>query len=93
MRDEKGEIIGLVGVSTDITALREAEERLTESEAKFRLLAENARDIVYRYALIPSPHFEYVSPSATVINGYTPEEHYGDPELFFKIVHPETFPL
>ncbi len=89
MRDERGDISGLVGVSTDITAVRQAEEKLAESEAKFRLLAENARDIVFRYGVTPSPHFEYVSPSATEINGYTPDEHYADPELIVKITHPE----
>ncbi len=88
MKDDRGKIIGLVGVSTDITALREAEEKLAESEAKFRLLAENARDIVYRYSFSPEPHFEYISPSATMISGYTPEEFYADPDLFFKIVNP-----
>lgn len=89
MRDENGKITGMVGVSTDITAVREAEERLAENEARFRLLAENARDLVFRYSAVPQPHFEYVSPSAVEINGYTPEEHYADPELIVKVIHPD----
>lgn len=67
--------------------------RLTESEQRFRLLAENARDVIYRFRLKPTPAFEYVSPSAVAITGYTPEEHYADPELGFKLVHPDDRPL
>jgi PAS domain S-box-containing protein len=54
-----------------------------------RLLAEQTQSIVYRYRLLPSRRFEYVSPSVTALTGYTPAEHYADPELGFKLVHPE----
>lgn len=93
LRDERSSIIGMVGVSNDITALREAEEKMAESEAKFRLLAENAKDIVFRYSFVPAPHFEYVSPSCVEINGYTPEEHYAMPDLIVEIVHPDDRPM
>ncbi len=69
---------------------REWEQKaVRESEARFRRLAENAQDIVYRYRLVPAPGFEYVSPAATTIIGYTPEEHYADPYLGVKIIHPD----
>jgi PAS domain S-box-containing protein len=77
----------------DITARTQAEESLQASEARFRLLAENARDLIYRYRFAPERGFEYVSPSATAITGYTPEEHYADPDLGFKLVHPDDRPL
>jgi PAS domain S-box-containing protein len=64
-------------------------EGLRQSEARFRRLAENAQDLIYRYRLLPTPGFEYVSPAATVITGYTPEEHYADPDLGLKLVHPD----
>ena len=35
------------------------------------------------------PGFEYVSPAATAITGYDPEEFYADPDLGYKLVHPE----
>ena len=66
---------------------------LRESEARFRRLAENAQDLIYRYRFTPTPGFEYVSPAATTITGYTPEEHYADPDLGFKLVHPDDRPL
>lgn len=67
---------------------RQIEAALRQSEERFQLLAEHAQDLIYRYRLAPNPGFEYVSPSATAITGYTPEEHYADPELGFKLVHP-----
>ena len=58
-------------------------------DERFRIYADNARDLVYRYRFLPTPGFEYVSPSSIAITGYTPEEHYADPDLGFKRVHPE----
>jgi PAS domain S-box-containing protein len=55
----------------------------------FRIYADIASDLVYRYKFLPTPGFEYVSPSSTAIIGYTPEEYYADPELGMKLVHPE----
>ncbi|MBI1926092.1 response regulator [Candidatus Poribacteria bacterium] len=78
-----------------VRAIRYAIERqrlldaLRTSEARFRRLADNAQDIIYRYRFFPTRGFEYVSPAVTKITGYTPEAHYADPDLGFKIVHPE----
>ena len=72
---------------------KEVAEEARNSEERFRLFTENAQDLIYRYRYTPTPGFEYVSPSATAITGYTPEEHYADPELGFKIVHPDDRPL
>ena len=63
--------------------------RSSLDDERFRLYADNARDLVYRYRVLPTPGFEYVSPSATGMTGYTPEEHYADPELGIRRVHPE----
>ena len=77
----------------DISARRHAEHAVRASETRFRMLTEHAQDIIFRYQILPTPGFQYVSPSATAITGYTPEEHYADPELGLKIVHPEDRPI
>lgn len=65
---------------------------LRVSEERFRLLAENSLDLVFRYRLVPMRGFEYVSPSVTNILGYTPEELYADPDLGLNLVYPDDRP-
>jgi PAS domain S-box-containing protein len=73
----------------EIAKHQQAEAAMHTGEERFRRIVENAPDLIYRYRLSPSPGFEYVSPSAATMIGYTPEEHYADPDLAFKIVHPD----
>jgi PAS domain S-box-containing protein len=70
-------------------AKQETENALHESEARFRRLADNAEDVIYRYSLFPIQGLEYVSPAITAETGYTPEEFYVQPELLFKLIYAE----
>lgn len=78
-----------VAIGTLLVYFQKVRQDLGSGEERFRLLAENAQDMIYRYRFKPVRGFEYVSPSATAIIGYTPEEHYADPDLIFKVVHPD----
>lgn len=69
------------------------EAALRESEERYRRLTENAQDLIYRLQLYPTRRFEYVSSAAIRIIGYTPEDHYADPDLGFKLVHPDDLHL
>jgi len=66
-----------------------AEETIRKSEVRFRLLAENAQDVIFRFRLGVAPGFEYVSPSAQVISGYSPAEFYQNPGLIEQMLEPE----
>ena len=74
-----------------IGALFEAQttnKALRLSEERFRRLAENAADIIYRYRLQPTPGLEYISPAVTQILGYSVDECYTRPELMNEVIHP-----
>ena len=73
----------------DLSRRLRAEKGLQESEERFRRLAENAPDLIYRYRFTPTPAFEYVSPAVNAMSGCTPEEFYADPGLAFKLVYPD----
>jgi PAS domain S-box-containing protein len=45
---------------------------LAEKEKYYRLLAENATDVIYRYQLTSPVGFEYISPSVKKLIGYDP---------------------
>jgi PAS domain S-box-containing protein len=65
---------------------RQADE-IIEHESRFRLLAENAPDVISRYRVQPTPAFEFVSPSVEAVLGYPPERFYADPGLLERLVH------
>jgi PAS domain S-box-containing protein len=70
--------------------LQQTNATLRESEERFRLMADHARDIIFRYRYLPERGFDYFSPSIQTILGYAPEEFYADPQLHLKIAHPTT---
>ncbi|QFY89497.1 PAS domain S-box protein [Magnetovirga frankeli] len=61
---------------------------LHDSEERFRRLAENAQDMIYRMSL-PEGRYEYVSPACRRLTGYTPEELYARPRLVEQALHPQ----
>ncbi len=75
-------------LQTEFSGHKQAEEELEKSEARYRRLTDNAKDMIYRMSL-PDGIYEYVSPSSIDILGYSPEEFYESPNLIQKIIHPD----
>jgi diguanylate cyclase (GGDEF)-like protein/PAS domain S-box-containing protein len=87
--NDDGAIGGVICTFYDITAQRNAQAALRSSEERFRLIAENAADVVYRFTVGPSPKFDYVNPAVESTAGYTAQEFYDDPSLILRVTHDE----
>ncbi|MEN6473640.1 MAG: PAS domain S-box protein [Syntrophaceae bacterium] len=70
--DGEGNIIGAIESIRDITERKRVEEELKESEARYRLLAENASDIIF--TMDRDLRFTYISPCVQRLRGYAVEE-------------------
>jgi PAS domain S-box-containing protein len=82
--DEAGRLVKLVGTFQDVTGWHLAEQALRQSEARYRLLAENATDMVASFS--PDLRFTYTSPSTERITGHAPGSLIDRPIMAF--VHP-----
>jgi PAS domain S-box-containing protein len=80
-RDPTGAVRALMGTMMDVTPRVEADRKLAESEKRYRVLAENANDVVAE--MTAEGVFTYVSPSVFALTGYTPAEVVGRPALDF----------
>ncbi len=89
IHDPQGNTFGAILVFRDVTDERRQEAALKASEERFRLLAENANDVVVLFDFRPEPHWTYVSPAVKTVLGYAPEEFYQRPELIERLLHPD----
>jgi PAS domain-containing protein len=51
LTDDVNNVVGVIGVATDITENRKAQKALQENEQRYRDLFENANDIIYTHTL------------------------------------------
>jgi two-component system, sensor histidine kinase and response regulator len=72
LRDEGGKIIGIIGMGRNITARKQIDQALKDSEARFRDLFENASDLVCTMDL--QANITSVNKSGERLTGYTQSE-------------------
>lgn len=92
IRSESGKIIGIHGVSRDISERKKAEEQLRKSEEKYRLLTEQGMDVIFTVDLTTG-QYEYMSPSSEEVFGVKPEEFYKDGDIIYQIITKDAKPF
>ncbi len=78
VKNERGEVVKFIAVKEDITARVEAEERLRESERRFRQLTEAIQEVFFLVDPSGAPCY-YVSPAYEQIWGRSCRSMYDDP--------------
>lgn len=86
--DDTGKLVGIVGVSVDITERKNAETALRLAEDKYRSLVESSPAIVYLKEPHPPYSTIYVSPNVEIF-GYSPEEWYAEPGMWSSMLYKE----
>ena len=79
IKNNKGEIIGYQGIMKDVTKRIKYENKLKESEEKFRKIFDSLRDIYFQTDI--NGTLVFLSPSVEKILGYRPEDLMGKPSI------------
>ncbi len=87
-RDAKGAVTVIFGTMADITERKAAQQQIADSERRYRLLADNATDIIARYT--PGGTFTYLSDVVEGVLGRSPDSLIG--RTTAEIVHPDDLP-
>ena len=82
--NDAGEVLGFFVLVTDVTLMREAERRVEESEARYRILADHSSDVIVQ--LDRDLLLRYVSPACGVILGLDEKDLLGKSP--YSHVHP-----
>jgi PAS domain S-box-containing protein len=85
LRNSVGEITGYLGIASDITEVRAAQEQLRHAEYRFRALIQGSNDVVLM--LSPPGEILYVSPAVERTLGYLPHDLVG--KDVFQFIHSE----
>ncbi len=86
--DENGIVVRVVGIASDLTEQVAAENRLLESEARFRQMAENIQEVFWMFDN-QQQKLVYLSPAYEKIWGRSIESSYRDTRQYIEAIHPE----
>jgi PAS domain S-box-containing protein len=90
LTDDAGNVLHVVGIGQDVTAQREMETALRESQERYELCVTGQTDGIWDD--IYDTGQSYYSPRWFTMLGYEPNELGSDTGLFRKLLHPDDLP-
>lgn len=89
IRDADGRAIGVSAIYQDLSAQVRATDALAASEQQFRLIADNAQDVIYRVDVRDRPRLEFLNAAAATVLGFPRERLLNDRRLIVEQTRPE----
>ena len=81
----------IIGVARNVADKEFALNKKDQTEIILKKIADGTSEIVLHISAKPSFSFNYISPAAKNILGYTPTELYKNPLVFLRNLHPEDY--
>ncbi|CAG0938876.1 partial two-component system, NarL family, sensor histidine kinase EvgS, partial [Candidatus Brocadiaceae bacterium] len=92
--DTDGTVSMILGIMTDITDRRQSEEKIRQSEARYKLLLNSITDYIYSVEIQNGvPVGTRHHPGCQTVTGYTADEFVADKRLWIKMVYPDDQPI
>jgi PAS domain S-box-containing protein len=90
IKDNNGNMLGLIGIITNIEDRKNAEKKLIESEERYKRIADGLTDYLYTVIVKNGEAVNtFHSKACETVTGYTSDEFLTDPYLWINMVVPE----
>lgn len=89
VRNQQGDVIGMCGISTDITERKKAEIALKKINDRLDFLLSSSPAIIYTCHAVPPYATTFISANLTKILGYTVQEFLNTSDFWIEHIHPE----
>ncbi|MSQ48354.1 MAG: PAS domain S-box protein [Deltaproteobacteria bacterium] len=89
--DAAGRVVGVMGISRDITDRKHAEDALRESEERYRILNQLISDCAFSFRVAPDGTFvlDWLTDSFFRMTGYDPQEFFDKPNPWERLMSAE----
>ncbi|BEV16347.1 sensor domain-containing diguanylate cyclase [Herbaspirillum sp. DW155] len=93
-RDDQGNALRMIGTTTDITEVRQLNEKLAKSSRMLDYLTSEIPGMVFQFRVPPGGrgYFTYVSEGARETLGLSPQQLLENPTIVDTMIHPEDLP-